>query len=135
MKRLGIAAAVLVIGAGTASAQTADPQCTGNTADACQKALDLFKYIAPQLGTAIAGGNTTLGQGGVLGGLPHWTIGARAPIVSGSFPAPANSANAPDPTVTAPKKSAYTTSSTPVPFAAIDGAIGVFGGVPLGLTK
>src|ERR1043165_3534639 len=134
MKRLGLAAAVLVIGVGTASAHTADPQCTGNTADACQKALDLFKYIAPQLGTAIAGGNSTLGQGGVLGGLPHWTIGARATIVSGSFPSFSTS-NAPDPTVTTPKKSAYATSTTPVPFAAIDGSIGVFGGIPLGLTK
>ncbi|HZF73263.1 MAG TPA: hypothetical protein VEZ51_07515, partial [Gemmatimonadaceae bacterium] len=36
--------------------------------DACQKAIDLFKYMAPQLGTAIAGGNPTLGQGGNLGG-------------------------------------------------------------------
>src|SRR5689334_16370993 len=128
MKRLGLAAAVLVIGVGPASAQTADRQCTGNTADACQKALDLFKYIAPQLGPATAGGTTPPGQGGALGGLPHWTLGGRVNIVSGSFPT-FTTGNAPDPTVTTPKKSTYATSTTPVPFAAIDGAIGVFGGI------
>ena len=63
MKRLGIAATMLlVLGTAAAQAQTADPQCN-------------------KLGTAITGGNTTLGQGGTLGGLPHWTVGVRANLV------------------------------------------------------
>jgi hypothetical protein len=134
MKRLGVAAALLVL-ASTAQAQ--DAACTGgnaNTRDACQKATDIFKYLAPQLGTPIAGGNSIMGSGGVLGGLPHWTVGLRATLLSGSMPE-FTTANAPDATATAPKSSAYTTSTTPLPFPALDGAIGVFGGIPLGLTK
>src|SRR5919204_6253244 len=43
------------------------------TQDACQQSIDLFKYMVPQLGIAITGGNATLGQGGALGGLGHFT--------------------------------------------------------------
>ena len=50
----------------TMSAQ-ANSCAAGTTQDACQKAVDLFQYMAPQLGTVIAGGNATLGQGGTLG--------------------------------------------------------------------
>jgi hypothetical protein len=133
MKRLGIAAALLVMASTTyAQGGTVDPQCTGNSADACQKTIDLFRYLAPQLGTAIAGGNTIMGQGGSMGGLPHWTAGIRVNLVSGSIPE-FTAANAP--TVGAAASSAYTTSTKPLPFAAVDGAIGVFGGLPLGLTK
>jgi len=126
---------MLLLGTTVAKAQTADPQCNKlGTADACQKAIDLFSYLAPQIGTAIAGGNATLGQGGTLGGLPHWTVGVRANLVAGAFP-DINSSNAPNPAVAAPVKTSYTTSTTPLPFVAVDGAIGVFGGIPLGLTK
>jgi hypothetical protein len=135
MKRIGIAAAVLVVGASTMQAQTTDPQCTGNTADACQKAIDLFKYLAPQLGTTIAGGNTIMGQGGVLGGLPHWTAGVRITLDQANIPQFTSGANFGDPTVTSPKSTPYTTSTSALAFPAVDGAVGVFGGLPLGLTK
>jgi hypothetical protein len=75
-----------------------------------------------------------MGSGGVLGGLPHWTVGVRATIISGGFPQ-FNQANAPDPLATAPVSSAYTTKMTPIAFPAVDAALGVFGGIPLGLTK
>src|ERR1043166_685876 len=83
MKRLGIAATMLLLGTATVQAQTADPQCTRSAAipstnDACQKAIDFMKSLSPQIGAGIAGGNTILGSGGVLGGLPHWTVGVRA---------------------------------------------------------
>lgn len=138
MKRLGTAAALLVVLAAGARAQggTVDPQCTAassGTRDACQKAVDIFKYLAPQLGTTIAGGNTIMGSGGTLGGLPHWTVGVRGTVLVGSLPE-FTSANAPDPT-SAPKASAYTTSTKPFAFPAVDAAVGVFGGLPLGLTK
>jgi hypothetical protein len=129
----------MTVMAGAAQAQggTVDPQCTAAAAatrDACQKAVDIFTYMAPQLGTAIAGGNTIMGAGGALGGLPHWTVGVRATIVSGSAPE-FNNSNAPDPTASAPVASNYTTSTAPVAFPAVDAAVGVFGGLPLGLTK
>lgn len=138
MKRLGVAAALLVL-ASTAQAQggTAEAQCTAAaqpTRDACQKAVDIFKYLAPQLGTTIAGGNSIMGSGGVLGGLPHFTVGLRATLISGSMPQ-FTTANAPNPSATAPVASAYTTKMSPIAFPAVDGAIGIFGGLPLGLTK
>ena len=139
MKRLGLAAVLVTALAGTARAQggSIDPQCSAaaaGTRDACQKAVDIFTYMAPQLGTAIAGGNTILGSGGSLGGLPHWTIGLRATAVRGSAPE-FTSANNPSATASTPVASAYTTSEAPIPFPAIDAAVGVFGGLPLGLTK
>jgi hypothetical protein len=128
----------MVILAGTAGAQggTVDAQCSAaatGTRDACQKAVDIFKYMAPQLGTAIAGGNTIMGSGGTLGGLPHWTVGLRVTAVRGSAPEFTN-ANAPS-TAATPVASAYTTSEAPIPFPALDVGVGVFGGIPLGLTK
>src|SRR5438874_8473005 len=62
------------------------PDRSKATQDACQQAIDLFQYMAPQLGTAIAGGNATLGQGGALGGIGHFTIGVRANVVDGTIP-------------------------------------------------
>ena len=132
MKRLGVAAALLVL-ASTARAQ--DPQCIGlGKADACQKAVDIFKYLTPQLGTTIAGGNSIMGSGGVLGGLPHWTVGLRATVIAGSVPQ-FTASNAPNVLVSSPVASTYTTKMTPIAFPAVDGAIGIFGGIPLGLTK
>ena len=54
--------------------------------DACQKALDVFKYIAPQLGIAITGGNATLGQTGNLGGLGHFRLDSESISLRGAFP-------------------------------------------------
>ena len=45
---------------------------TAVTEDACWKGADIFAYMLPQLGNGIAGGNTTPGQGGSLGGFPHF---------------------------------------------------------------
>ena len=74
---------VMVVGAGltlflvaSAGAQSAQSSCPAGTSvldparqtqDACQMALDVFDLMAPQLGLALTGGNTTLGQGGNLG--------------------------------------------------------------------
>src|SRR5918999_2747562 len=62
------------------------PDETRAAQDACQKAIDLFQYLAPQLGVSITGGNATLGQGGTLGGLGHFSIGLRINAVQGSLP-------------------------------------------------
>src|SRR5947208_1782175 len=106
-------AMVSIVGARAVQAQAAaaDPSCKGATGDACQQAVDFFHYLAPQLGTAMTGGNTTLGQGGNLGGfrfgfVPRVVVGARVNIVMGDIPkfnpAPQNPLlpNAPPPRAT-----------------------------------
>ena len=54
--------------------------------DACQKVADLFNYMNMQLGTWVAGGNPTLGQGGTLGGLGHFSVGVRANVMKATIP-------------------------------------------------
>src|SRR5712671_8192382 len=62
------------------------PDQTRASQDACQKAIDLFQYLAPQLATSVAGGNATLGQAGSLGGLGHFSAGFRVNALQGSLP-------------------------------------------------
>src|SRR5256885_4022404 len=54
--------------------------------DACQQAYDVYQFMAPQLGLALAGGNATLGQASTLGGFGHFSIGARINGFQGSLP-------------------------------------------------
>src|SRR4051812_28928582 len=84
-------AAGLLVAAGANVAEAQSSQCAaGTTQDACQKSVDLFQFMAPQLGTSIAGGNAQLGQGGTLGGLGHFAIGVRANVIQGTIPDPQN---------------------------------------------
>src|SRR5579885_2874002 len=135
---------VLAFGIGAAMAPAAGAQsasCPGGlplspaqvTQDACQKAVDIFQYMAPQLGGAITGGNATLGQGGALGGIGHFSIGVRVNAVQGSVPQ-VNDASA-TPVFTGAAKTNYATKDTPVPMPTADAALGVFGGIPLGVTN
>src|SRR5215212_2514924 len=71
--------------AGTVSGPLNVPDQTRAAQDACQKAIDLFNYMAPQLGISITGGNATLGKGGTLGGLGHFSLGLRLNVVQGSI--------------------------------------------------
>ena len=68
------AAASSVAGAQCASAPTAARQ-------ACYASQDLVNYITPQFATAIAGGSSTLGQSGVLGGLGRFALSLRGTVV------------------------------------------------------
>jgi hypothetical protein len=101
--------------------------------DACLQAVDVFQFMAPQLGLALAGGNATLGQGGTLGGLGHFVISLRGNVFSGdlpevqNFPAPRPSQNPPGQVLPSKKQ----VLGLPV----VDAAVGVFKGVPLGLTN
>ena len=130
---------------GTAQAQSggasAHPSCVGPAADACQQAVDYFYYMTPQLGTAITGGNTTLAQGGSLGGMrfglmPRFAIGVRVNAVQGNAPtynptfAPLAGGSAPPP---APRE--LTTENAIVPMPSVDLALGVFKGIPLALSN
>ena len=101
------------------------------TQDACQKAIDLFKYMAPQLGTSITGGNATLGQGSSLGGLGHFSVGLRVNAVQGSLPQIQNIT----PAVTGAQSTQIDTKTHIIPMPTADLAIGIFKGIPLALTN
>jgi len=143
MKRIGIAFALAMLAtsaqaqdcpAGVATAVT--PAQIGQNAsrDVCLRAKDVFSLVAPQLGAAITGGNAVLGQGGTLGGLGHFTVEARVTaVLNGALPdIPKWSGLA---TTSAPASAELETKKSPVPMPVIDGAIGVFKGLPLGLTN
>ncbi len=119
------------------SAQEIDGQCppgTSNAAgqpdntkvaqDACQKAIDLFKYMAPQLGAVLAGGNPTQGLAGALGGLGHFSLGIRGNGLRGSLP----EVDRVVPNTRGAQQSTYTLDTKPVGFITADLALGIFGG-------
>ena len=126
------AAVVLAAAAGSARAQ-ANTCALGITQDACQKAVDVYQYLAPQLGTAITGGNATLGQGGALGGPGHLSIGVRVNAVKGTLPQVDDPAATP--VLTGARATAYPTKDAYVPMPTLDGALGIFKGIPLPLTN
>jgi hypothetical protein len=107
------------------------PNATMASQDACQKAIDLFQYMAPQLGAAITGGNATLGMGGSLGGLGHFSAGFRINAVQGSLPQVQNVT----PVVTGEVRSAYDTKTQILPMPTAELAIGVLKGIPLAITN
>src|SRR4051794_3123778 len=76
LTRTGGLLALVLLGAAraTGAQATIDPRCPAvvpNRAaqDACQKAIDIFAFMTPQLGIGLVGGNATLGTGGALGGV------------------------------------------------------------------
>jgi hypothetical protein len=100
------------------------------TQDACQQAIDLFKFMAPQLGIAITGGNATLGQGGALGGLGHFAVEVRGNLLAGDVP----QLQTPS-TTGAVRRTNYPTKRQLLGLPAVDGSLGLFKGLPLGLTN
>jgi hypothetical protein len=107
------------------------PDQTRASQDACQKAIDLFQYMAPQLGTSITGGNATLGQGGNLGGLGHFSFGIRVNAVQGDLPQVQNT----NVSVTGAQSTQFETKSQLIPMPTADLAIGIFKGLPLAITN
>ena len=113
------------------------PDAERATQDACQLAVDLFQVMAPQLGISITGGNATLGQGGTLGGLGHFSVGLRANVVSGTVPqlqdvtlsttgrVQRGQGNAPG----------VATESQILGLPTAEAGIGIFKGIPLGITN
>ena len=131
MSKRWFAAAAAVLIAAPLYAQ--DQQCVnaGNAGDACQKAIDLFQYMAPQLGISLTGGNSVLGQGGALGGLGHFAIELKGNIVAGSLPNVDQVGAQYGPAT----KDNYTTKNQVLGLPAATVAIGLFKGLPLGLTN
>jgi hypothetical protein len=126
---------LMVAGAAPLSAQAGrEAQCAGGSSfldDACQKGLDVLKFMSPQLGIAVAGGNATLAQGGTLGGLPHFVVTLRANALPGVLPR----VDAVSPTLGGATQSDYATANQILGLPQVDAAVGVFKGLPLGLTN
>jgi hypothetical protein len=116
-----------------AAQRTVNPQCAASqvTADACQKAIDVFQYLAPQLGVVIAGGNATLGVGGTLGGLGKIYISGRANVVSSNIPR----VDEVTPSTAGAHSDQYPTQSQIAGIPQADVAVGVFRGFPVGVTN
>lgn len=122
-----------LIAAGALVAAIAAPmhaQCSTQTADACQKAVDLLNFMTPQLSTALVGGNPTLGQGGTLGGLGHFSIDIRASGFSADLPQGGGVGLS----TTGAKSSNFTTKSQLFGVPSVDAGIGLWRGLSLGVT-
>ncbi len=132
-----VVVAGLAFGASSVRAQQPSAQCTNQSQievqDGCQLAVDIFQYMAPQLGAAIAGGNATLGQGGTLGGFGHFSLGLRANVVDGSLPQV--SQITPSAFGIQPSRQLPTKDNQPLPMPVADAALGIFKGIPLGVTN
>ncbi|MBI3792109.1 MAG: hypothetical protein HY275_14685 [Gemmatimonadetes bacterium] len=122
----------LVAGASSLGAQQSN-SCGGvaaGFADACLKGADILTFMTPQLGNGLAGGNTTPGQGGSLGGFPHFAIAIRATgAPDAKLPDFANigfRASATPPDNIALKSQAFG-------LGAVDAALGIFSGINLGV--
>ena len=142
MKRhLLVAAGLSVFAVASAGAQDGALVCpSGNgpldqrtiAQDACQQASDLYQFMAPQLALALTGGNATLGQGSTLGGFGHFSIGVRLNAFQSSLPQVQSFTQS---TSGAQKNPALLTKDQWVGLPTADAAIGLFGGIPLGLTN
>src|SRR5512138_3377617 len=138
LARTGGLLALSLIGApAVVVAQTPiDPRCPGvaladrAAQDACQKAVDIFAFMTPQLGVGLVGGNAILGTGGALGGIGRFSIGVRGNGLRGRVPQVGN-VNA---SITGAVRSDYAVDNQVVGLPAVEGALGLFGGIPLGVT-
>jgi len=145
--RVTVSAALLFGGAVVSTASMAEaqavtaPQCSvtstpvglpsGFAQDACVKANDIFLFLAPQVGVALSGGNVMLGEGGTLGGWGKRSFVLRVSAVDGRVPT-----NDVQLSLTAaPVASDFGAQRAPIPVPSFDAAIGVFRGVPFGLTN
>src|SRR5438067_187162 len=88
------ATAAVSLAASVAAAQSgalASSKCSASgtavlSQDVCQQAYDVYQFMAPQLGISLSGGNATIGQGSVLGGLGHISVGIRGNVLNGVVP-------------------------------------------------
>ena len=101
------------------------PDNTMVAQDACQKAIDLFRYMAPQLGAVLAGGNPTQGRAGTLGGPGHFAFGIRGNVLNGSLP----EVDRVVPNTRGARQDTYTLDTQPIGFVTADLAVGLFRGL------
>lgn len=140
VRSAGVAAVLLVAashaGVRDAEAQTTAGNCSSVSiggftgADACVKARDIFAFVMPQVGVALSGGNPVLGEGGTMGGWGKRAVSLRLTAVDGRVPG-----NAVPIRLTGAASSNLGANRAPVPVPSVDAAIGLFAGVPAGLTN
>ncbi|MCC6319193.1 MAG: hypothetical protein IT361_16085 [Gemmatimonadaceae bacterium] len=129
-----IGTALLPRGNATAQGGTIDSQCRATTVaerttqDACQKAIDLFLFMAPQLGGALTGGNAISGEHSVIGRGGHSSVGIRFNVVNARLPL----VDDVSPAITGAVASDYAIKEQVIPVPTIDAAVGIFRGVPIG---
>jgi hypothetical protein len=137
VRRVVACLATLALPAAVASAQPGglDPQCAALTSvvdrllqDACQKSVDIFALVAPQLGPGVAGGNALLGSGAALGRPGRFSVGARANVVRASLPELAGTPVG----ITGARAADFRLTRTTVYLPTADAALGVFAGVDVG---
>lgn len=140
--RCAVPGALLVVASAMQAQDLQSPKCPGGAPlspaqvaqDACQQAYDVYQLLSPQLGLALTGGNATAGQGGVLGGVGHFSIGVRVNGFSGLLPDVSNAAFTPRTAGASPARTLPTTTHL-IGLPTADAAIGLFRGLPLGLTN
>lgn len=107
------------------------PDQTRIAQDACQQAYDVYQFMSPELGLALAGGNATIGQGGVLGGLGHFSVGVRANVFNGKLPDVAKFTQS----TNGAQQQVLPTKDQVLGLPTADAAIGIFKGIPLAVTN
>jgi len=128
------AALVVTTGALPLAAQSVDPQCSAQVTqlqDACQKAVDLFQFVAPSLGGVITGGNATLGQVGTNGKLGHFSLGLRVVGMETDLP----QVNQVTMSTSGAQQSTYPTKPQWIGFPTADLTVGGFSGYSLGFIQ
>ncbi len=134
--RCVVAGVLMVAGSGLQAQDLPSPVCPGQSVqervaqDACQQAYDVYQLLAPQLGLALTGGNATAGQGGVLGGIGRFSVGVRGNVFSGLLPDVTNFQQ----NLNGASRATLPTTKQIVGLPTADAAIGLFRGLPLGLT-
>jgi hypothetical protein len=121
------------IGAQGVDGQCSDPAFVGASyegGDACQKVVDIYRYVSAQLGTLIAGGNAVLGRGGTLGGFPHVTAELRVNAMRASIPDVSGTGIV----AGEPRRSTYAVDGKWVAVPQVDASLGIFKGVSVGNT-
>lgn len=99
------------------------PDVTRQAQDACQKAIDLFQFLAPQLGISLTGGNVVLGEGAAFRGLGRVSMGVRANVVRGTLP----EVDKVVPSVDGARRDTYPTKERLIGLPTADVALGVLG--------
>lgn len=145
-KHLVVAGALSVLMAGSVAAQggLTSPKCaaggfiagtipdaTKASQDACQQAYDVYQFMSPQLGLALTGGNATAGQGGVLGGLGHFSIGVRGNVFNGKLPQVDQFTQS----TSGAQQKTLPVKDQVLGLPTADAAIGLFKGIPLAVTN
>lgn len=114
-----------------AEAQTLDPQCTAGAReleDGCQKAIDLYNFLAPQLGVMMSGGSPTVGERPGAPRMLRISFDVRANLITGSIPDIAVDT----PSIDGARSTDYPVQRRTIGLPVVTAGVTVFTGVPVG---